>query len=111
MAQLTKSAFLSKYLSIFADNSTREISEQDMRDFREDIADSFINISDASPLTWGGLWDWPADAFPNPALGGTLYIADGDHGEPGDDDYVQSGTWFISKDSGATVYSNFSYKL
>jgi hypothetical protein len=50
MAKLTKSAFLSKYASIFADNSTREISEEDLRDFRLDIADSFLNIADAKSI-------------------------------------------------------------
>lgn len=46
MAQLTKVAFLSKYASLFADNSTRQISEEDLRDFREDISDSFLTIDD-----------------------------------------------------------------
>src|SRR5690606_20081384 len=43
MAQLSKSAFLSKWNSLFADNSTRAISEEDLRDFRQDIADSFLS--------------------------------------------------------------------
>lgn len=46
MAQLSKSAFLAKWLTIFADNVTRDISEEDMRDFRQDIADSFWNKDD-----------------------------------------------------------------
>lgn len=54
MAALTKAAFLSKYLTIFADNISRAISEEDLRDFRQDIADSFVNISDASAVT--GVW-------------------------------------------------------
>lgn len=43
MAQLSKSAFLSKWASLFADNSTRNISELDLRDFRQDISDSFLS--------------------------------------------------------------------
>lgn len=46
MAVLTKAAFLSKWSSLFADNSTRDISEQDLRDFRLDISDSFLSIND-----------------------------------------------------------------
>lgn len=44
MAKLTNIAFLSKWLAIFADNTDREISEEDMRDFRQDVSDSFLNI-------------------------------------------------------------------
>lgn len=44
--QLTVSAFLSKWFSRFADNSSREISEEDLREFREDVADSFLNLLD-----------------------------------------------------------------
>lgn len=46
MAQLTKAAFLSKWSSLFADNSTREISEEDLRNFRLDISESFLSIED-----------------------------------------------------------------
>ena len=46
MAQLTKVAFLSKQASLFADNTSRDITEQDLRDFRQDISDSFLTISD-----------------------------------------------------------------
>lgn len=46
MAQLTKAAFLSKWAALFADNSTRDISEEDLRDFREDISDSFLSLED-----------------------------------------------------------------
>lgn len=41
MAQLSKAAFLAKYAALFLDNSTRQISESRMREFRQDIADSF----------------------------------------------------------------------
>lgn len=46
MAVLSKTAFLTKWASLFADNTTGEISEQDIRDFRQDISDSFLSISD-----------------------------------------------------------------
>src|SRR5690606_22212954 len=46
MTQLSKAAFLAKWLTLFADNTSREISEKDMRDFRQDIADSFWNQVD-----------------------------------------------------------------
>jgi hypothetical protein len=51
MAVLTIAAFLSKYNLIFADNTTRAISEQDMRDFRQDIADSFQSVLGATTIT------------------------------------------------------------
>lgn len=51
MAVLTIAAFLSKYNSIFADNTTRAISEEDMRDFRQDIADSFQSVLGATTIT------------------------------------------------------------
>lgn len=46
MTQLSKVAFLSKWAGQFADNAVRLISEADMRDFRQDIADSFFGIID-----------------------------------------------------------------
>jgi hypothetical protein len=46
MATLTTAAFLSKWATYFADNTSREISEEDMRDFRQDISDSFLNLTD-----------------------------------------------------------------
>jgi hypothetical protein len=51
MAVLTNAAFLSTYSSIFADNATREISELDMRNFRQDIADSFLNKTDGGTVS------------------------------------------------------------
>jgi hypothetical protein len=51
MAVLTIAAFLSKYNTIFADNSTRNISEEDLRDFRQDIADSFQSVLGATTIT------------------------------------------------------------
>lgn len=56
MAELTRAAFISKYQGLFADNITREISEADMREFAEDIKDSFINGLEYSPSSsFGGL--------------------------------------------------------
>lgn len=46
MAQRTVSAFKSTKNSRFADNTTGLISEGDSRDMYEDVADSFLNISD-----------------------------------------------------------------
>lgn len=44
MAQLSISAFVTKYTALFADNITGEISEGDLRGFMQDIADSFSNL-------------------------------------------------------------------
>lgn len=46
MSKLSNTNFLSKWLSLFADNTTGDISEEDMRDFRQDISDSFVNLTD-----------------------------------------------------------------
>jgi hypothetical protein len=51
MAVLTNAAFLSKWSTLFADNATRDISELDMRDFRQDISDSFLNKTDGGTVT------------------------------------------------------------
>lgn len=55
MAVRTKAAFLSQYNTVFADNTTREISEADLRDFRLDINDSFLNITDQA---FNGVKGW-----------------------------------------------------
>src|SRR5690348_13155825 len=74
MAQLTISGFLTKWAGLFADNSVRAISEEDMRNFREDIADSFFNTLDilstvGAPFVFCGNVDLSGDAFPT--TGGT----------------------------------------
>jgi hypothetical protein len=46
MAELSKSAFISKWTALFADNTTRDISELDQRNFMQDIADSLFNKID-----------------------------------------------------------------
>lgn len=53
MAVLTTAAFLSKWNSRFADNTTRDISEGDMREFAEDIKDSFTSVlGDVTVTSW-----------------------------------------------------------
>lgn len=46
MAVLTKANFLTKWAALFADNATRDISEEDMREFRQDISDSTLFLRD-----------------------------------------------------------------
>jgi hypothetical protein len=46
MAQLNGTDFLTKWATFFADNTTGDISAEDMRDFRLDIKDSFLNLLD-----------------------------------------------------------------
>jgi hypothetical protein len=42
MTQLSKAAFLTKFNTLFADNTTRDISEADLRTFVEDVKDSVL---------------------------------------------------------------------
>lgn len=51
MAQLNGTDFLAKWATLFADNTTGDISAEDMRDFRQDITDSFLNS--VTPVTIG----------------------------------------------------------
>lgn len=51
MTQLSKTAFINKYTGIFADNGIRAISEADIREFKDDIADSFQTITGATAIT------------------------------------------------------------
>lgn len=46
MAQRSRSNFKSTYDSVFADNTTGAIAASNDRDFKDDIADSFVNITD-----------------------------------------------------------------
>lgn len=64
MANLSKSAFLTKWGGLFADNNTGDISPEDMRDFRQDIADSlFGNASTFNFLTIPiGTWNMDTTA-------------------------------------------------
>lgn len=51
MAQLTVAAFLSKWASLFPSTGNRSITAERMRDFRQDIADSFQSIAGAVSVT------------------------------------------------------------
>ena len=67
MATLNKAAFEAKYGSsgtIFPDNTTGDISEGDMRDFGQDIADSLYNVSVSGALTFLviEIGDWNMDS-------------------------------------------------
>ncbi len=62
MTQLSKSAFISKWTPIFADNTSGDITEQDLRDFMTDIKDSFVAVDElaaeiASDTTVTGKYD------------------------------------------------------
>lgn len=48
MTQLSKAAFLTKFNALFADNTTRDISEADLRTLAEDLKDSVPFNLDAS---------------------------------------------------------------
>lgn len=61
MTQLSRASFVSKWNGRFADNITREIEEEDLREFVEDVKDSFFNITDytAPAATFEGLTGSP----------------------------------------------------
>lgn len=68
MATLSKAAFLVKWadvLGTFADNTTRQISEGNLREFSEDIADSLFGVTQAGSVTFAtidiGDWDMDTD--------------------------------------------------
>lgn len=75
MANLTIPSFLSKWNALFADNSDREISEQDLRDFTQDLMDScmmgttHLGYSTGVLYVFCGNADLSGDAFPT--IGGT----------------------------------------
>jgi hypothetical protein len=47
MSVLSKSAIAAKIASLFADNTTNDISEADLREVTGDIKDSFVSVPDA----------------------------------------------------------------
>jgi hypothetical protein len=51
MAVLTIPAFISKYFALFANNSSRLITETIMREFTQDVADSFQTILGGATIT------------------------------------------------------------
>lgn len=68
MAALSTVAFLAKWASLFADNGSRDISEEDVRDFRQDVADSFLNSVDrnvANALVDCGNYDASTNLWPD----------------------------------------------
>lgn len=62
---------------------------------------------------WGGLWSFATNgnAFPTADIAGKLYIAEDDHGDLGDADYVAAGAWMISKVAGANSFSQYAYNF
>jgi len=55
MSILSKSSFLSKWAALFATNGVRAITAAIQRDFRQDINDSFLNITDQA---YDGVKGW-----------------------------------------------------
>lgn len=48
MAQLDKASFEAKWTALFADNTTRDITELYQRNFMQDISDTFFNLQSDS---------------------------------------------------------------
>lgn len=67
MAVLNGSSFVSKWIARFADNVSREITEGDLREFVQDINESFINNVDftAPSATFSSI---TGSATDNPSL-------------------------------------------
>jgi hypothetical protein len=61
----------------------------------------------------GGLWNFAGNGgnFPTSAAAGTMYVAEDDHGNLGDADYVAANTWFMSKIAGADQFSEYSFNI
>ena len=105
MAKLSVVNFVSKWALRFADNTSQQISEADMREFSVDISDSFGNIEDSGSMAFA---TWNGASFPTPDVD-TIYMVTADHGSLGDADYVPAGAWMIGP-AGATVFANFYIK-
>lgn len=107
MAQLNAVNFKAKFDALFADNTTGEISEADLRTFVLDLCDSFFNNVDSATklkvTTWNGA------SFPT-ATEPTVYILTADHGSPEDADYIPAGAWAIALTAGVTTYSSLYIK-
>lgn len=104
--QLDATNFIAKWALIFADNTTQQISEADMRDFSVDIADSFGNILGEGTVKFV-IWDGTG-SLPTPTVT-TLYVLTGDHETFGHPDFIPSGAWAIAQ-AGATVIGDFYIK-
>lgn len=107
MAALSTTAFLAKWATLFANNSSRDISEEDVRDFRQDIADSFMNVVDRSitgAIVLLADYDASTDLFPDTGVGSSSdgSIKKGDAfpvsvaGSPGGF-FIDAGAWLVAK--------------
>lgn len=65
MAQLSKAAYLTKWADVlgnFADNTSRQISEGDLREFAQDTADSLFGDSGGISFLSVDIGDWDMKA-------------------------------------------------
>lgn len=73
-----------------------------------------ITISDSpgSGSTSATVWNFAsnANAFPLASTQGKIYVAEDDHGSPGDADYVSAQSLMIAKVAGATSFSQYFIK-
>lgn len=91
-------------------NPTRPYESTNIEDEIED--GDWELIAGQSNAAWGGLYNFAGNGgdFPTALTAGTLYIAEDDHGAPGDADYVPAGTWFASSVAGANAFNQYYYK-
>lgn len=76
-------------------------------------AGGFLIIGAPAIVSTGAIdWTFAANSnnFPTSTLKGQLYVAQDDHGNPGDSDYVAAGTWMLSKTAGANSFSGYYMK-
>lgn len=73
MAQLSIDAFKTKWAIRFADNTTGEIAEDDMREFQADIADSFGGTQDFSSLLYNATTEYNTTTNPFAEYQGRLF--------------------------------------
>ncbi len=95
--------------TVFADNTSEDISEGDFRQAFEDLIDSLGNLTDDVPLRFGGSYAFPGGAMPTATKAGTIYVASANKGNPGDPDYIQAGTRLMSLVDGANTYAQYTY--
>lgn len=72
------------------------------------INDNFIELYGALGVDW--IFAANGNNFPTAAIKGKLYIAQDDHGNPGDADYVSANSWMIARVAGANSFSQYSIK-
>lgn len=105
---MTTSELIQKYNNVttglFRAGQNRGIGSDDYRAFVTDLVSTFAT----------GAVDWTfadnSNNFPTASVQGQLYVALDDHGSPGDADYVQAGTWMLSKVAGANEFSEYYMK-